>query len=51
MEKTIESIYKGILDGNQQLVAQRVTDALKAGLSPDVILKDDLAAARCYSAE
>jgi hypothetical protein len=23
MEKTIESIYKGILDGNQQLVAQQ----------------------------
>ena len=42
MEKTIESIYQGILDGDQQLVAQQVTDALKAGLSPDVILKDDL---------
>jgi 5-methyltetrahydrofolate--homocysteine methyltransferase len=45
MEKTIESIYKGVLDGNQQLVAQQVTDALQAGLSPNVILKNGLIAA------
>ena len=45
MEKTIESIYKGVLDGNQQLVAQQVTDALQAGLSPNVILKDGLISA------
>jgi 5-methyltetrahydrofolate--homocysteine methyltransferase len=45
MEKIMESIYKGVLDGNQQLVAQQVTDALQAGLSPDVILKDGLIAA------
>jgi 5-methyltetrahydrofolate--homocysteine methyltransferase len=45
MEKIMESIYKGVLEGNQQLVAQQVADALKTGLSPDVILKDGLIAA------
>jgi 5-methyltetrahydrofolate--homocysteine methyltransferase len=45
MDKTIESIYKGILDGDQHLVAQQVTEALNAGLSPDLILKDGLVAA------
>ena len=42
MEKIIKSIYQGILDGNQQLVAQEVTNALHTGISPDVILKDGL---------
>ena len=45
MDKKIETIYKGILDGDQHLVAQQVTDALKAGLSPDMILKEGLVAA------
>jgi 5-methyltetrahydrofolate--homocysteine methyltransferase len=45
MEKIIESIYKGILDGDQNLVAQQVTEALHSGLSPDLILKDGLVAA------
>jgi 5-methyltetrahydrofolate--homocysteine methyltransferase len=45
MDKTIESIYKGILDGDQHRVAQQVTEALNVGLSPDTILKDGLVAA------
>jgi len=45
MDKTIESIYKGILDGDQHLVAEKVTEALNAGMSPDSILKDGLVAA------
>jgi 5-methyltetrahydrofolate--homocysteine methyltransferase len=45
MDKTIEAIYKGILDGDQHLVAQQVTEALNAGLAPDLILKDGLVAA------
>jgi 5-methyltetrahydrofolate--homocysteine methyltransferase len=45
MGKTIEAIYKGILDGDQHLVTQQVTEALNAGLSPDLILKDGLVAA------
>jgi 5-methyltetrahydrofolate--homocysteine methyltransferase len=45
MDKTIETIYKGVLDGDQHLVAQQVTDALNAGLSPDMILKEGLVAA------
>jgi 5-methyltetrahydrofolate--homocysteine methyltransferase len=45
MHKMIESIYKGILEGDQHLVAQQVTEALNAGLSPDLILKDGLVAA------
>ena len=45
MDKTIESIYKGILDGDQHLVAQQVTEALNAGLSPELILKDGLVSA------
>jgi 5-methyltetrahydrofolate--homocysteine methyltransferase len=45
MDKTIEAIYKGILDGDQHLVAQQVTEALKVGLSPEQILKDGLVAA------
>jgi 5-methyltetrahydrofolate--homocysteine methyltransferase len=45
MHKTIEVINKGILDGDQHLVAQQVTEALNAGLSPDLILKDGLVAA------
>lgn len=45
MDKTIETIYKGILDGNQVLVVQQVTEALNAHLSPDLILKDGLVAA------
>jgi len=45
MDRTIESIYKGILDGNQHLVARQVTEALKVGLPPDQILKDGLVAA------
>jgi 5-methyltetrahydrofolate--homocysteine methyltransferase len=45
MDKTIETIYKGILEGNQLLVVQQVTDALNAQLSPDLILKDGLVAA------
>lgn len=35
MDKTIEAIYKGILDGNQQLVAQQVREALASGMSRD----------------
>ena len=45
MDKTIETIYKGILDGDQDLVVQQMTDALNAGLSPNLILKDGLVAA------
>lgn len=45
MDKTIETIYKGILDGDRDLVVQQVTDALNAGLSPNLILKDGLIAA------
>jgi 5-methyltetrahydrofolate--homocysteine methyltransferase len=45
MDRTIESIYKGILDGDQHLVARQVTEALKVGLPPDQILKDGLVAA------
>lgn len=45
MNKIIEDIYKGILDGDQHRVAQQVTEALDAGLSPETILKDGLVAA------
>ena len=45
MDKTIEAIYKGILDGDQHLVAQQVIQAINAGLSPALILKDGLVAA------
>jgi 5-methyltetrahydrofolate--homocysteine methyltransferase len=45
MDKNIETIYKGILEGDQHLVAQQVTEALNAGLSPDMILKEGLVAA------
>jgi 5-methyltetrahydrofolate--homocysteine methyltransferase len=45
MEKTIESIYQGIVDGDQHLVAQKVTEAINAGLAPEIILKDGLVAA------
>jgi 5-methyltetrahydrofolate--homocysteine methyltransferase len=45
MDRPIEDIYTGILDGNQHLVSQQVTEALKSGLSPDLILKDGLVAA------
>ncbi len=45
MEKTIETIYKAILDGDQLMVAQQVTDALNAGLSPNRILNDGMVAA------
>jgi 5-methyltetrahydrofolate--homocysteine methyltransferase len=45
MDKMIEAIYKGILDGDQHLVAQQVTEALNAGLSPNLILKKGLVAA------
>jgi len=45
MDKTIESIYKSILDGDQHLAAEKVTEALNAGMSPDLILKDGLVAA------
>ena len=45
MDKTIESIYKSILDGDQHLAAEKVTEALYTGMSPDLILKDGLVAA------
>jgi 5-methyltetrahydrofolate--homocysteine methyltransferase len=45
VEKTIETIYKAILDGDQLMVAQQVTDALNAGLSPNRILNDGMVAA------
>jgi len=45
MDKNIQTIYKGILEGDQHLVAQQVTEALNAGLSPDMILKEGLVAA------
>ncbi len=45
MDKTIEEIYKGILDGNQHLVAQTVTEALASGMSPEMILKEGLVSA------
>lgn len=45
MDKTIESIYKSILDGDQHLAAEKVTEALNTGMSPDLILKDGLVAA------
>jgi len=45
LDRTIEAIYKGILDGDQHLVARQVTEALKVGLPPNQILKDGLVAA------
>ncbi len=45
MEKIIETIYEGILSGDQQLVTQQVTEALNSGLAPDLILKEGLVAA------
>jgi 5-methyltetrahydrofolate--homocysteine methyltransferase len=45
MDKTIEIIYKGILDGDQKAVAENVQAALTAGMTPDAILKDGLVAA------
>ena len=45
MDKTIETIYRGILDGDQHLVPQQVTEALNSGHSPDLILKEGLVAA------
>ena len=45
MDKSIEIIYKAILDGDQALVAHHVTDALNAGLSPNLILNDSMVAA------
>ena len=45
MDKTIESIYKSILDGDQHLAAEKVIEALNTGMSPDLILKDGLVAA------
>jgi len=41
----IETNFTGILDGNQHLVAQQVTEALNAGLAPELILKDGLVSA------
>jgi 5-methyltetrahydrofolate--homocysteine methyltransferase len=45
MDKILETIYNGILDGDQALVAQNVQAALDAGLAPDDILKNGLVAA------
>jgi 5-methyltetrahydrofolate--homocysteine methyltransferase len=45
MDQILETIYNGILDGNQNLVAQNVQAALDAGLAPDDILKNGLVAA------
>ena len=45
MDKAIEAIYKGILDGDQHRVIEQVTEALNAGLSPAMILKDGLVSA------
>lgn len=45
MEKTIETIFKGILEGDQHLVPHQVAEALNSGLSPDLILKEGLVAA------
>jgi 5-methyltetrahydrofolate--homocysteine methyltransferase len=45
MNKIIEDIYKGILDGDQHRVAQQVTEAINAGLLPETILNDGLVAA------
>lgn len=45
MDKLLETIYNGILDGNQKAVAQDVQNALDAGLAPDDILKNALVAA------
>ena len=45
MDKTIEAIYNGILDGDQSAVAENVPAALAAGLTPEAILKEGLVAA------
>jgi 5-methyltetrahydrofolate--homocysteine methyltransferase len=45
MDKAIEAIYTGVLDGDRNLVAQQVTEALNSGLAPDLILKNGLVAA------
>ena len=45
MEKTVETLYKAILDGDHHLAAQQVTEALNAGLSPKLILNDGMVAA------
>jgi len=45
MEKNLEAIYKGIIDGNQEAVASAVLLAVQAGLSPQIILNEGLVAA------
>ncbi len=45
MDSIIESIYNGILDGDQQLVASHVQSALDAGFAPAAIWHDGLVAA------
>ena len=45
MDKIIETIYKGILEGDQDLVGQNVNKGLSAGLSPNLILDSGMIAA------
>jgi 5-methyltetrahydrofolate--homocysteine methyltransferase len=45
MDKLLEIIYNGILDGDQALVVQNVQAALDSGLAPEDILKNGLVSA------
>jgi 5-methyltetrahydrofolate--homocysteine methyltransferase len=45
MDKSLEGIYKGIIEGDQVATAKGVQSALADGLNPEVILKDSLIAA------
>ncbi len=45
MEKELEAMYKGILEGDQAAVASSVQAALDAGLRPEHVLNDGLVAA------
>ena len=45
MDNMIQTIFNGILEGDQNLVLQQVEEALHNGLAPDRILKDGLVAA------
>lgn len=45
MSSTLETIYEGILDGNTNLVVEKISLALNEGVEPAVILNDGMIAA------
>ncbi len=45
MDPSVETIYAGIIDGDQDLVQQKVNEALQAGTAPGVILNEGMIAA------